>query len=101
MKYAIVKHRLFVQPREVIDALEIYQNQQRKFYSFTYKELRGGEWQPLIRWDNLELWPHIDKFDQNGMLVEQTPFRSVSLHEVQDFVLMFRKGLMTLNIANL
>ncbi len=101
MRYVVEKHRIWVHQNEVIDSLEIYQENKRKFYSYTYKERRGDEWYALVRWDNLELQPHIDRYDENALLVEQLPFRTVRLKEVESFVGMFRKGLLSIDVAHL
>ena len=97
-----VKQRIWIHKNEVIDSIELYHKDKRKLYSITYKVAwKKNELLPVMRWDNLDHRPHIDKYDQSGNLIEQRPTREKSLKEIADLISLFRKNIISLDLSDI
>lgn len=97
----ITKERIWVHKNEVLDSIEVLEGNKIQFFSYTYKVLSEGSWVPLVRFDDWEIGPHYDKYDENGSLLEQKPCPKKSLKEVARLVKEFRKNLLTMDISAL
>lgn len=98
----IRKQRIWIHKNEILDTLEIEKEGKIKYFSYTYK-IKGkhGKWIPAVRWDNLEQAPHVDRYDENNVLVEQKPCREKPLKEIIKLVTIFRRNLMTMDVSEL
>ena len=97
----VLKKRIYVHRNEVIDSLEIYDGSRRKYYSYTYMvETRRG-WMPYVRWDNFQQQPHVDRYDENGALLEQTNTPEKELDEIERLVRIFRRNLAAMSLEDL
>jgi len=98
----LTKSRIFVAKNELIDAIEVRDRGRMRWYSYTYK-IRGrkGNWRPLVRWDNIEAEPHVDKYDEGGALLEQKPCQEQTLSGARRLVTNFRRNLLAMEIAYL
>ena len=99
--HRVVRQRIWVRRDEVLDAVESYEGARRTFYSYTYKGQRGGAWVPSVRWDNWEGQDHVDRYDETGGLKDRTPWRDRPLPDVLKLVKMFRRNLLTMDLAGL
>jgi len=98
----IRKQRIWIHKNEILDTLEIEKEGKIKYFSYTYKiKGKNGKWIPGVRWDNLEQTPHVDRYDENNVLVEQKPCREKPLKEVIKLVTIFRRNLMTMDVSEL
>jgi len=97
----IIEQRIVLKNDEVVDVLEVFDGDRREFFSYTYKIERRGEWRPCVRWDNWAGQPHIDRFDENGNLIEQKLSPERSLEEVLKIVKIFRRNLMSMDLTQL
>ena len=98
----VVKRRIWIAKNEILDSIEVRDKGRVRWYSYTYRfKGRKGVWRPMVRWDNLEAEPHVDKYDENGALLEQKPCRMQDLMGVERLVLNFRRNLLAMEIADL
>ena len=72
-----------------------------RFFSYTYMVKDRGRWRPVVRWDNFQSQPHVDKYDENGGLIEQRPTMAKELKEVVNLVTIFRRNLMAMDLTEL
>jgi hypothetical protein len=93
--------KIFVHRDEQLAGLEICEGQRVKFYSYTYYVNVRDAWLPCVRWDNAEQQPHVDRYDENGTLIEQQHCREKSFKEVLKLVKIFRRNLAAMNLAEL
>jgi hypothetical protein len=100
-KLKIAKERVWIHRNEVVDAIEMYEEGKLEFYSYTYKVLIEDSWVPLVRFDNWEVGPHYDKYDENGSLVAQSSCPKKTLEEVAGLAKEFRRNLVTMDMATL
>lgn len=98
----VFRKKVWIHKREMIDSLVVKERAKVRFYCHTYmvKE-RGQGWRPYVRWDNWDGQPHVDKFDTNGALIEQRTCNEKRLEEIIKLVKIFRKNLLTMDIAQL
>jgi hypothetical protein len=89
----------------MIEAVEIYENDNLKYYSYLYKILdlkfqKGQDpWRTLIRWDNHDEKPHIDIYGESRNLVrQQSTTEHKSLKEVIELVKIFRRNLVAMDV---
>ncbi len=98
----ISKKRIWVHKNEAIDALEIFVNDRRKYYSFTYRQLnKNGQWRNLVRWDNHEVGPHVDRYGESSNLLEQEASGEKSLKDIVTLVSIYRQNLMAMDLSEL
>jgi hypothetical protein len=104
----IYKHRIFLPKKDLIEAVEIYENDNLKYYSYLYKIWEGqsqknqGTWRTLIRWDNYDEKPHVDIYGENRNLVrQQTATEHKSLKEVIQLVKIFRRNLVAMDVSDI
>ena len=97
----VVRQRIWVRRDEVLDAVEAFEGPRRTFYSFTFRTQRDGSWIPTVRWDNWEGQDHVDRYDETGILKERIPWRERPLADVLKLVKMFRRNLLTMDLAEL
>ena len=83
--------------------MEIWEKNRKSFYSYTYKvKNRKNNLVPLVRWDNFEKDPHVDKYDENtGALLEGKVCMEKELKEVIKVVTVFRKNLRAMEVSDL
>ena len=98
----IRKQRIWIHKDEILDTLEMEKDGKLKYYSYTYK-IRGkqGKWIPQVRWDNLDQAPHVDRYDENNALIDQKACREKPLKEILKLVGIFRRNLMSMDVAEL
>ncbi len=96
----IRKKRIYIRKNEIIDSLEIYDGDRRKFYSYTYMVEGKKGWVPCVRWDNFQQQPHIDRYDENGALLEQRNSPEKELEEVEHLVRIFRRNLAAMSLED-
>ncbi len=98
----ISRQRIWIHKNEILDTLEIQKEGKIKYYSYTYKIMgKQGSWRPAVRWDNLEQSPHVDRYDDNNVLVEQKPCREKPLKEIMKLISIFRRNLMAMDVSEL
>jgi hypothetical protein len=97
----IVRQRFWVRRDEVLDALEAFEGTRRSFYGYTYRAQRDEAWLPTVRWDNWEGQDHVDRYDETGLLRDRLPWRDRPLADVLKLVKMFRRNLLTMDLAEL
>ncbi len=85
----------------MLDALEAFDGPRRTFYSYTYRTSRKGTWTPTVRWDNWEGQDHVDRYDETGAPRDRLPWRDRPLSDVLNLVKMFRRNLLTMDLAEL
>jgi hypothetical protein len=100
-KVKITKERVWIHRNEVVDAIEMFEENKLKYYSYTYKVMTDDTWTPIIRFDNWEIGSHYDKYDENGSLVSQQPCQRRTLEEVAGLAKEFRRNLVTMDISKL
>ena len=93
--------KIYVHRDEHLVGIEVYEGQRVKFYSYTYYVNMRNSWQPCVRWDNAEQQPHVDRYDENGTLIEQQHCREKNFKEVLKLVKIFRRNLAAMNLAEL
>ena len=97
----VVRQRFWVRRDEILDAVEAFEGARRVFYSFTYRTGRDGAWIPTVRWDNWEGQDHVDRYDERGILKDRAAWRDRPLADVLKLVKMFRRNLLTMDLAEL
>ena len=98
----VKRNRIWVHKNELIDSLEIFSEDKRRYYSFTYKITnRNGKERNLVRWDNHELGPHVDRYDEASNLIEQAPAGEKSLRDIITLVTIYRQNLLAMNLSEL
>ena len=97
----IQKKRIYIHRSEVIDSIEIFEGDRRRFYSYTYLVEGKKGWVPYIRWDNFQQQPHIDRYDETGALLEQKAGPEKELHEIEHLVRIFRRNLAAMSLEDL
>lgn len=97
----LVRQRIWVRRDEVLDALEAFEGSRRTFYSYTYRTERKGTWIPAVRWDSWEGQDHVDRYDETGVPRDRLPWRDRPLADVLKLVKMFRRNLLTMDLAEL
>ena len=99
----ILKSRVIVHKHDVVDSIEIIDRGKLRYYSYTYLAYhpRNSSWRPVVRWDNYEQQPHVDKYDEAGSLLGQMACREKTLDEVVKLVQIFRRNLVAMEVADL
>ena len=97
----IEKQSVWIRRTERVDALRIRKDDRVRYYSFTYLVKDRGRWRPVVRWDNFQSQPHVDKYDENGGLIEQRTAMEKELKEVVNLVTIFRRNLMAMDLTEL
>lgn len=98
----LTRQRTWVHRNEMVESLVLEDAGKVRFYSHTYMvRSKDRDWTPYVKWDNWDRQPHVDKFDGSGVLVEQKPCNEKSLEEVLKLVQIFRKNLLTMELAQL
>jgi len=102
---SILKHRIFLQKNDLIEAVEIYENEILKYYSYLYKiwdtksQHDQGMWRTIMRWDNFEEKTHVDIYGESRNLVRQQPTTEhKSLKEVTELIKIFRRNLVAMDV---
>ena len=98
---SIERRTIWIRKTERVDGLTIKKDDKVKFFSYTYFVKDRGKWRPVVRWDNYDSQPHVDKFDENGGLLEQKPTMEKDLKEVVSLVTIFRRNLMAMDLGEL
>lgn len=98
---SVVRQKVFVRRDEYLMCLEILEGQRIRYFSYTYYVNHRGTWVPSVRWDNAEQQPHVDRYDENGSLLDQHPCREKNYREVLKLVQIFRRNLSTMNLGEL
>ncbi|MEW5937639.1 MAG: hypothetical protein AB1665_07465 [Candidatus Thermoplasmatota archaeon] len=99
--YSVSIHKIWIHKSEYLRALEVREAQKRRFYSYTYMVRTKGGWTPCVRWDNWERQPHVDRYDENGALIEQRACGEKELEEVVKLVRIFRRNLPAMDLTQL
>ncbi|MBI5000645.1 MAG: hypothetical protein HZB92_03840 [Euryarchaeota archaeon] len=94
-------NKIWIHRTEYLKVVEVREGSRQKFYSYTYTVKSRMGWLPCVRWDNYEQQPHVDKYDENGALLEQRPCREKELAEVVKLVKIFRRNLSAMDISQL
>lgn len=89
----------WISQEEKLVSLEITSFKQRLYYSYTYFVENGGEFLPLIRWDNFNKAPHIDVYEKAGMKRHNSEEKTYL--EVMKLVKMFRQNLPKVDLSKL
>ncbi len=97
----ISKKRVYIHRNEIIDALEIFEGERRRFYSYTYRVEGKKGWMPYVRWDNFQQQPHVDRYDESGALLEQKSTPEKTLEEIEHLVRIFRRNLAAMSLEDL
>ena len=97
----IDKQTVWIRKTERVDGLKILKDGKIRYFSYTYMVKDRGRWRPVVRWDNFDSQPHVDKFDENGGLIEQKPTMEKDLKEVVNLVTIFRRNLMAMDLTEL
>lgn len=97
----VVRQRIWVRRDEVLDTVEAFEGARRSFYSYTYRTQREGAWIPTVRWDNWEGQDHADRYDERGVRKDRVSWRDRPLRDVLKLVKMFRRNLLTMDLAEL
>jgi len=95
------RQTVWLRKTERVDSLRIIRDGRVRFYSYTYRVKDRGRWKPVVRWDNYDSQPHVDKYDENGGLIEQRPAMAKELKEVVHLATIFRRNLMAMDLAEL
>ncbi len=98
--YRLRKKRIYIRKNEIIDSLEIYEGEKRRFYSYTYMVKGKKGWVPSVRWDNFQQQPHIDRYDESGALLEQKNSPEKELEAVEHLVKIFRRNLVAMSLED-
>lgn len=105
---SIFKHRIFLQKNDMVEAVEIYENENLKYYSYLYKiwetksQQGQGDWRILMRWDNYDEKPHVDIYGESRNLVRQhSTTEHKSLKEVTELIKIFRRNLVAMNFSEM
>ena len=105
---SIFKHRIFLQKNDMVEAVEIYENENLKYYSYLYKiwetksQQGQGDWRTLMRWDNYDEKTHVDIYGENRNLVRQhSTTEHKSLKEVTELIKIFRRNLVAMNFSEM
>ena len=96
-----MRQRIWVRRDEVLDAIETFEGTRRTFYSYTYRTQREGSWIPSVRWDNWEGQDRVDRYDERGVPRDRVAWRDRPLPDVLKLVKMFRRNLLTMDLAEL
>jgi hypothetical protein len=89
----------WIAPKEKLVGLEISNYKNSLFYSFTYLVETGGQFRPLVRWDNFNKRPHVDVFEGESLTSYDTEEKTHM--EVLKLVNMFRQNLPRMNLESL
>ncbi|MDG6219848.1 MAG: hypothetical protein QCI38_00180 [Candidatus Thermoplasmatota archaeon] len=96
----LVKESIRIHRNERIDSIQVWDRGRLVFYSYTYLYLsRYGDWRPLVRWDNFEKNPHVDKYDENNALLESKTCGEKGLEEVIKLATIFRRNLLAMDLG--
>jgi len=96
----ISKQTVRIHRSERLDSLEVRDRGKIIFYSYSYVyRSRHGDWKPLVRWDNFNNNPHVDKYDENGALLETKICPEKSLDEVVKLASIFRRNLLAMDLG--
>ena len=102
MATTVTKERIWLHKDELLDSITIFTDGKLRYYSHTFQILgKRGHWHPIIRWDNHNQNPHVDKFDENGNFLEQIPSSEKPFREIVKMVTIFRRNLLTMDLRQL
>jgi len=98
----LVKETILLHRNERMDSIEVRDRGRMVFYSYTYLyKSKYGDWRPLVRWDNFEKTPHVDKYDENRALLESKPTSEKKLDDVVKLANIFRRSLLAMELGDL
>ncbi len=98
----ITKQTIFIHKEEKLVMVEITEDGKLKYFAYTYlAKNRHGNWVPVVRWDNFENIPHVEKYDENGGLIERIDTEYKSKNEVKQLVATFRKNLLAMKLGGI
>ncbi|MGM0510334.1 MAG: DUF7718 family protein [Thermoplasmatota archaeon] len=97
----VEKKTIDINEKEILDAVEIKDKGEIKYYSYNYKVKSDGRWKIYVRWDNFQKQPHLDKYDENENLVESEPSRDKSLDEILELIGIFGKNLVSMDLSRM
>ncbi len=92
---------VWMRKSEKVESVRISRDEKTRYFSHTYLVRDRGKWRPVVRWDNFDSQPHVDKYDENGGLIEQKPTTAKKLKEVVNLVSIFRRNLMAMDLGDL
>ena len=96
----VSRQNIRIHRTERLESLEIRDRGRTTFYSYSYSyRTRHGEWKPLVRWDNFNNNPHVDKYDETGALLETKTCSEKSLDEVVKLASIFRRNLLAMDLG--
>jgi hypothetical protein len=101
MAHTVTRRRIGIWRGEVLDVLEVERDGEREYYGYTYKVHHSDAWLPLVRWDNLDGEPHVDRYDEAGGFVEKEPTPERRLDEVLRTVNAYRRSVLTMPASEL
>ncbi|MEM3396184.1 MAG: hypothetical protein QW620_07325 [Thermoplasmata archaeon] len=98
----VFRQTIFIHRDEKLVLLEILEENKIKYFAYTYvARERHGNWMPVVRWDNFENIPHVEKYDENGGLIERMETEHKTRNEVIQLVTTFRKNLLAMNLGGM
>ena len=89
----IVIRKTYLRSDEILEGVEVQESGRVRFYSYSYRIRKGGRWVTIIRWDNFEGMPHLDRYDESGTFIESRPTEEKRYEEVYTLVRSFRRGI--------
>jgi len=98
----VTKQVVFIHKDEKIVMIEITEDGKLKYFAYTYMTReRHGIWVPAVRWDNFEGISHVEKYDENGGLIERVETEYRTKNEIKQLVQTFRKNLLAMHLGGM
>jgi hypothetical protein len=98
----VTKQVVFIHKDEKIVMIEITEDGKLKYFAYTYMTReRHGSWVPAVRWDNFEGISHVEKYDENGGLIERVETEYRTKNEIKQLVQTFRKNLLAMHLGGM
>ena len=98
----IIKQRIVLSNREIVEVLEIKERFRLKYFSYTYKLTdKSGNERTVIRWDNYGGQAHYDTYDSNQQLLQQQDCDYKNPSEIIRLIKIFKHNLVTMDLTRL
>ena len=81
--------------------MELKEGSKIKYYSYSYKVFSKKRWYISMRWDNFEQSPHVERYDENGSLIEQKYGDYKTQDDVIKIIKTFRRNIGSVNLNHL
>jgi len=97
----IRRETMWLDGDNLLEVVEVVDEGDVKHYGYTYSTRDGDSFNPVARWDNINFQPHVDQYDDAGILLKRQKDRGKSQRQVINLIKIFGRSLRTVDLANI